>query len=150
MLGGGYCNTELRELSEPRVFDYFDFVTLDAGERPLLALIEHLQGKRPRERLVRTFMRDERALRRLHTEPDIAFAESGTPTYDGLPLNDYLSLLDMLNPMHRLWSRRPLEQADRRARLLLEEVQLLRREPRLHLALRPRDAPTCWSTGSRR
>jgi hypothetical protein len=48
VLGGGYVNTELRELTEPRVFDYFDFVTLDAGERPLLALLEHLQGKRSR------------------------------------------------------------------------------------------------------
>jgi len=36
-LGGGYVNTELRELSEPRVFDYFDYVALDDGERPLLA-----------------------------------------------------------------------------------------------------------------
>jgi hypothetical protein len=44
VLGGGFVNTELRELSEPRVFDHFDFVTLDAGERPLLALLEHLQG----------------------------------------------------------------------------------------------------------
>ncbi|MBC8055454.1 MAG: radical SAM protein, partial [Rhizobiales bacterium] len=26
------------------------------------------------------------------------------PTWDGLPLGSYLSLLDMLNPMHRLWS----------------------------------------------
>ncbi len=48
VLGGGFVNTELRELAEPRVFDYFDFVTLDAGERPLLALLEHLQGKRSR------------------------------------------------------------------------------------------------------
>jgi hypothetical protein len=40
-LGGGYVNTELRELTEPRVFDYVDFITLDSGERPLLALIEH-------------------------------------------------------------------------------------------------------------
>ena len=37
-------------------------------------------------------------------EPDIPFAEVGTPTWDGLPLDGYLSLLDMLNPMHRLWS----------------------------------------------
>jgi hypothetical protein len=28
----------------------------------------------------------------------------GTATWDGLPLAKYLSLLDMLNPMHRLWS----------------------------------------------
>jgi radical SAM superfamily enzyme YgiQ (UPF0313 family) len=102
VLGGGYCNTELRSLNEPRVFDYFDFVTLDAGERPLLALIEHLENKRPADRLVRTYTRQLHYVD--HKEPDIAFSESGAPTYAGLPLNDYLSLLDMLNPMHRLWS----------------------------------------------
>jgi radical SAM superfamily enzyme YgiQ (UPF0313 family) len=106
-LGGGYVNTELRTLSEPRLFDYVDFVCLDAGERPLLALLEHLQGKRSAERLVRTFIRDagSQAVRLMQwQEPDIAFEEVGTPTWDGLPLDRYLSLLDMLNPMHRLWS----------------------------------------------
>ena len=29
VLGGGFVNTELRELAEPRVFDCFDHVTLD-------------------------------------------------------------------------------------------------------------------------
>jgi radical SAM superfamily enzyme YgiQ (UPF0313 family) len=107
VLGGGFVNTELRELAEPRVFDHFDFVTLDAGERPLLALLEHLQGKRSRQRLVRTFMRDAATneVRYVNwAEPDVPFAEVGTPTWDGLPLASYLSLLDMLNPMHRLWS----------------------------------------------
>jgi hypothetical protein len=37
-------------------------------------------------------------------EPDVPFEEVGTATWDGLPLDSYLSLLDMLNPMHRLWS----------------------------------------------
>ncbi|HEY3654582.1 MAG TPA: radical SAM protein [Steroidobacteraceae bacterium] len=101
-LGGGYCNTELRAMNEPRVFDYFDFITLDAGERPLLALIEHLQNKRPLDQLVRTYTRKHQYVD--FREPDIAFSESGKPTYAGLPLHDYLSLLDMLNPMHRLWS----------------------------------------------
>ena len=121
VLGGGYVNTELRELAEPRVFDYFDYVTLDDGERPVLALLEHLRGERPRERLVRTFIRDtetspsppapppmgegRRIVRYIDCgEPDIPFAEVGTPTWDGLPLDRYLSILDMLNPMHRLWS----------------------------------------------
>ncbi len=107
VLGGGFVNTELRELSEPRVFDHFDFVTLDAGERPLLALLEHLAGKRSRSRLVRTFVREPetRAVRYVNMiEPDVPFADVGTPTWDGLPIRDYLSLLDMLNPMHRLWS----------------------------------------------
>ncbi len=107
VLGGGFVNTELRELAEPRVFDYFDYVTLDDGERPLLALLEHLRGERSRERLVRTFLRDAEAGRVRYVdcgEPDVAFAEVGTPTWDGLPLDRYLSVLDMLNPMHRLWS----------------------------------------------
>ncbi len=105
VLGGGFVNTELRELSEPQVFDFFDFVTLDAGERPLLALLEHWQGQRSAQRLVRTFVREDGAVRyRNFVEPDIAFEDVGTPTWDGLPLHDYLSLLDMLNPMHRLWS----------------------------------------------
>jgi hypothetical protein len=106
-LGGGYVNTELRELSEPRVFDYFDYLTLDAGERPTLALIEHLQGIRSRDDLVRTYVREEATAQVRfinYAEPDIAFSELGTPTWDGLPLHSYLSLLDMLNPMHRLWS----------------------------------------------
>jgi len=105
VLGGGFVNTELRTLSEPRLFDFADYVTLDAGERPLLALLEHLQGARSRERLVRTFARDEGRVRYVNfPEPDIPFDETGTPTWDGLPLGNYLSLLDMLNPMHRLWS----------------------------------------------
>jgi radical SAM superfamily enzyme YgiQ (UPF0313 family) len=107
-LGGGYANTELRELAEPRLFDYVDFVTLDGGERPLLALLEHLRGERPRDRLVRTFVRDGAevgAVRFVNAaEPDVPFAETGTPSWEGLPLSRYLSLLDMLNPMHRLWS----------------------------------------------
>jgi radical SAM superfamily enzyme YgiQ (UPF0313 family) len=105
VLGGGFVNTELRELAEPRVFDYFDYVTLDDGERPLLALLEYLQGERPKERLVRTFLREDGQVRYVDAgEPDIPFAEVGTPTWDGLPLDRYLSVLDMLNPMHRLWS----------------------------------------------
>jgi len=107
VLGGGYVNTELRELKEPRVFDHFDCVTLDAGERPLLALLDHLQGRRSVQRLVRTYVRDTEtgSVRYVNfVEPDVPFDEVGTPTWDGLPLNDYLSLLDMLNPMHRLWS----------------------------------------------
>ncbi|QLG88960.1 radical SAM protein [Chitinibacter bivalviorum] len=104
-LGGGFVNTELRELTEPRVFDYFDFVTLDDGERPLLALIEHLKGKRSQQRLVRTFVREEGKVKYINLmEADVPFSEVGTPTWDGLPLDRYLSLLDMLNPMHRLWS----------------------------------------------
>ncbi|MBS1209500.1 MAG: radical protein [Proteobacteria bacterium] len=105
VLGGGFANTELRELSEPRVFDYFDFITLDDGERPTLALLEHLTGQRASGRLVRTFLRTDGKVRYVNfPEPDVPFAEVGTPTWEGLPIDRYLSVMDMLNPMHRLWS----------------------------------------------
>jgi radical SAM superfamily enzyme YgiQ (UPF0313 family) len=111
-LGGGYVNTELRELSDPRVFDYVDYLTLDDGERPMLALIEHLAARdahsdgRPAPPLLRTFVRDAGrvALRSDPTLHDVPMRDAGTPTYAGLPLDRYLSLLEMLNPMHRLWS----------------------------------------------
>ncbi len=104
VLGGGFVNTELRDLSDPRVFDYVDYVTLDDGERPLLALIDHLRN--PGAPLLRTFVRDSgKVVLRTDTAlHDVPLRDAGTPTYDGLPLDRYLSLFEMLNPMHRLWS----------------------------------------------
>ncbi|MGH7233053.1 MAG: B12-binding domain-containing radical SAM protein, partial [Nitrospiraceae bacterium] len=106
ILGGGYANTELRRLSDPGVFDYIDYITLDDGERPLLCLLEHLAGKRDDAHLRRTFIRAQGRVvfRNGGVEPDFGMGESGIPTYDGLPLHRYLSILDSLNPMHRLWS----------------------------------------------
>ncbi|HEY2900913.1 MAG TPA: radical SAM protein [Polyangia bacterium] len=104
VLGGGYVNTELRGLADPRVFDLCDFVTLDDGERPLLALIDHLRD--PARPLFRTFVRRDGAVTFETTSSlaDLHHRDTGTPTYDGLPLDQYVSLFEMLNPMHRLWS----------------------------------------------
>jgi radical SAM superfamily enzyme YgiQ (UPF0313 family) len=104
VLGGGYVNTELRELAEPRVFDYVDYVVLDDGEAPLLALLEHLRD--PGRPLLRTFVRRGGAVE-LVTDAalrDVALRDTGAPSYTGLPLDHYVSLFEMLNPMHRLWS----------------------------------------------
>ncbi|HEX5049618.1 MAG TPA: B12-binding domain-containing radical SAM protein [Gammaproteobacteria bacterium] len=104
VLGGGWVNTELRRLREPRVFDYFHYVTLDDGERPMLNLLARLAGK-PTP-LVRTYVRRNGAVA-LETDAashDVPQRDAGIPTYDGLPLSRYVSLLEMLNPMHRLWS----------------------------------------------
>jgi hypothetical protein len=104
VLGGGWVNTELRALAEPRVFDYFDYVTLDDGERPLLNLLARLKGRTAP--LVRTYVRrgDAVVLATDATQHDFPARDTGVPTYDGLPLGDYVSVLEMLNPMHRLWS----------------------------------------------
>ncbi|HET9621337.1 MAG TPA: radical SAM protein [Kofleriaceae bacterium] len=104
VLGGGYVNTELRELAEPRVFDYVDFITLDDGEAPVLALLEHLAD--PARPLHRTFVRADGAVRFVAdpTRRDVAIRDAGTPSYAGLALDRYVSLFEMLNPMNRLWS----------------------------------------------
>ena len=104
--GGGYVNTELRELREPRFFDFFDAVTYDDGERPLELLLEHYAGKRARHELLRTRVRDDGQVLFISREGehDVPFAEAGTPTYAGLPLARYLGIVELLNPMHRLWS----------------------------------------------
>ena len=104
VLGGGWVNTELRTLSEPRVFDYFDYVALDDGERPLLNLLARLQGRDVP--LVRTYLRKGGAVifETDATQHDVPQRDAGIPTYSGLSLGDYVSILEMLNPMHRLWS----------------------------------------------
>ena len=106
VLGGGYVNTELRRLQDAQLFQYVDYVTLDDGERPLLCLLDFLAGNRPLNKLCRTFtLVDGRVtFQDGCTEPDVTMEDLGTPTYAGLPLSDYLSILDSLNPMHRLWS----------------------------------------------
>ncbi|GAA4504024.1 radical SAM protein [Hymenobacter ginsengisoli] len=106
VMGGGYPNTELRGLKEPRFFDYIDYLTLDDGEGPWLRLFEYLQGQLPQAELQRTFLRNEAGEVEYlnHPHPDIPHPEVGTPDYSDLPLTDYLSVIEVLNPMHRLWS----------------------------------------------
>jgi hypothetical protein len=105
-MGGGYPNTELRSLKEPRVFDYVDYIVLDDGEAPIRLLLEHLEGKRPINELKRTFVRIDSEVKFLNNSAvkDIAQRDTGTPDYSDLKLRDYLSVIEIANPMHRLWS----------------------------------------------
>ena len=104
--GGGYANTELRSLKEPRVFEFVDFITLDDGETPLMNLLEHLQGNRELKDLKRTFCCIDGSVTYLNgsKDSDVKQKDVGTPDYTGLPLENYLSVIEIANPMHRLWS----------------------------------------------
>ncbi len=106
VLGGGYANTELRSISDSRVFDFIDYICLDDGEAPLLALIEHIEGQREQKDLMRTFARigDKVVYLNGATERDVPQKDTGTPDYSDLPLFDYLSVIEVANPMHRMWS----------------------------------------------
>lgn len=103
--GGGYVNTELRDLSEPRLFDYVDAVCYDDGEEPLRLLLKSW-GTNNVAPLLRTKKRQNNVVQFISdpTVQEPRFEDRPTPTYEGLPLHDYLGLIDMPNPMHRLWS----------------------------------------------
>ena len=105
-MGGGFPNTELRQLSDPRVFDYFDFITLDDGEAPIENLIEHVNGKRTIAELKRTFVCSDGKVEYMSgsTTPDYKQMHVGTPDYSDLLLDQYISVIEIANPMHRMWS----------------------------------------------
>ena len=106
VLGGGYCNTELRSLTDERIFSYVDFITLDDGEAPLQCLLEYIDGLRDLKNLKRTFLLNNQVVQFCNgaIENDIPQREVGTPDYSDLYLTKYLSVLEVANPMHRLWS----------------------------------------------
>ncbi len=64
-IGGGFPNTEWRQLNDQRIYEFCDEVTIDG-----------------------------------HKDADLY-----CPDFSGLPLDKYLSLTEMTNPMHRLWSQ---------------------------------------------
>jgi hypothetical protein len=106
VMGGGYANTELRSIKDGRVFEFIDYITLDDGETPFINLIEHLDGKREQENLKRTFSLQNGEVTYFNgsKEKDVPQREVGTPDYADLPLDKYLSVIEIANPMHRLWS----------------------------------------------
>lgn len=105
-MGGGFPNTELRSVSDPRVFEFLDFITLDDGELPLELLWQHLEQPQLPRILKRTFLLEDGEVVYVNTatQPDYKQAQVGTPDYTDLPLTQYISVIEVLNPMHSLWS----------------------------------------------
>lgn len=64
-IGGGFPNTEWRQLSDQRIYEFCDAVAIDGCKE----------------------------------------ADQYCPDFSDLPLDRYLSLTEMTNPMHRLWSQ---------------------------------------------
>jgi hypothetical protein len=106
-MGGGFPNTELRELKDKRVFEFFDFITLDDGELPIELLFNHICQTEPVEVLLkRTFklVNNEVAYINNSSRHDYKQSEVGTPDYSDLQLQNYISVIEIANPMHSLWS----------------------------------------------
>ena len=105
-MGGGFANTELRSLSDERVFDFFDFITLDDGEAPIENLLQFVNGNIAVEGLKRTFTLVDNKPEYINSKltRDYRQEETGTPDYSDLPIDKYISAIEVANPMHRLWS----------------------------------------------
>ena len=104
-MGGGFPNTELRDLADTRVFSYFDFITLDDGELPIELLHAHVLNPSKTE-FKRTFIleNDHVVYKNTTNKPDYKQAQVGTPDYSDLLLDQYISVIEIANPMHSLWS----------------------------------------------
>lgn len=105
-LGGGYCNTELRSLEDPRIFESVDFISLDDGEGPLLRLVDFLEGKIEVNDLERTYVLENGKVVYKDKTPNKVYHHKDlpAPNYAGLPYDKYVSFLDIVNPMHRMWT----------------------------------------------
>jgi len=109
-MGGGFANTELRSLSDARVFEFFDYVSLDDGEAPLEAILVSSAetSDRPDEGTLfkRTFILEDGAVVYKNNSllKDYKQSEVGTPDYSDLLLDKYISVIEIVNPMHRMWS----------------------------------------------
>ncbi|AJR03412.1 B12-binding domain-containing radical SAM protein [Siansivirga zeaxanthinifaciens] len=109
-MGGGFPNTELRSVTDKRVFDFFDFITLDDGELPIELLYKHVchteRNQNNSTEFKRTFVleNEEVVYKNNSTRPDYKQNEVGTPDYSDLKLEHYISVIEIANPMHSLWS----------------------------------------------
>ncbi len=108
VMGGGFPNTELRELKDQRVFEFFDYITLDDGELPIelvynntISNAEITEGE-----FKRTFILENNKVTYKNniTKSDYKQAFLGTPDYTDLLLDQYISVIEIANPMHSLWS----------------------------------------------
>jgi len=106
VMGGGFPNTELRSVSDVRVFQFFDFINLDDGEAPTEQLIRFVNGEISANELKRTFLLQEGEVAYMNNPliHDYKQSQVGCPDYTDIDLSQYISVIEVVNPMHRLWS----------------------------------------------
>ena len=105
-MGGGFPNTELREIKDQRVFEFFDFITLDDGELPIELLCQNLGAQPETAEYKRTFLIENKEVTYKNNSKrhDYKQADIGTPDYIDLKLDQYISVIEIANTMHSLWS----------------------------------------------
>ena len=99
VMGGGYVNTELRQMTDTGIFKYVDYITYDDGELPVRRLVEGGE-------LLRTaYLKDGKVeYAQMDVQENEKFGDLPAPTTVGLNMSKYIDFVDTTNPMHRLWS----------------------------------------------
>ena len=109
-MGGGFPNTELRSVTDVRVFEFFDYITLDDGELPIELLFSNINNPTASNPNFNFFKRTlllekgEVLYNNFSLRKDYPQEKTGTPDYSDLLLDQYISVIEIANPMHSLWS----------------------------------------------
>ncbi len=113
-LGGGFPSTELRELSDPRFFDFVDYLVVDDGELPLARICARVLARDAAEgpaiALHKTATREAGRVVWHHDDARVAprFRELPAPDYGGVRMDRYVHLLPVgANVFHRLLNDGP-------------------------------------------
>lgn len=106
LMGGGFANTELRSVSDKRVFEFFDYISLDDGELPIELIYDSITKASAINLYKRTFLleKGEVVYKNDALRSDYKQFDVGTPDYSDLQLDKYISVIEIVNPMHRMWS----------------------------------------------
>ncbi|MFR9565717.1 MAG: radical SAM protein [Rikenellaceae bacterium] len=104
-MGGGYVNTELRQLRDARLFEFVDFLLFDDGELPITSLADYLGGKMERESIVSAkYLEQGEVIDSKNWDNALKFEDLPAPDFSDLDLSRYISMVEFSNPMHHLWS----------------------------------------------
>lgn len=101
VMGGGYPSTELRDLTDPRVFDYIDYLVIDDGEVPLQQLCARRAGSNAP--LSKTFVREgDRVVYHDGSCETPRFGSLPAPDYRDIDFSRYVNLTYFRNHLSRM------------------------------------------------
>ncbi len=119
-IGGGFPNTEWRQLSDQRIYEFCDEIVIDGeikgSERGVIKGSDgEVKGTIQFEDNIADSIADNMSDKDIcpsHSSltspslpPHYPLPTEICPDFSDLPLEKYLSLTEMTNPMHRLWSQ---------------------------------------------
>lgn len=101
LMGGGYVNTELRNLADERVFEFVDDLCFDDG---FSVFFPRNTRNTRKKNLCQSVRLCEKGFSSCLSPSRAAASAPPTPSYEGIDFSRYINLMETTNPMHRIWS----------------------------------------------